>query len=163
MQILNSPIEVGVRSLVVLNTIYPQALDLTRLTLMDYCLVHSSDLGGPDSVFPEVPSRSGEFGVKRSVLSLGLQLMMRADMVDMLTTDEGLVYRAGEEAAPFLQLLRSDHVASLVRVAEWVVDEFGHLSQDQIRERMTETTSRWQWEIESPLDPFDSAPAGEGR
>lgn len=150
MQLLNSPIEVGVRALIVLTTVFPTALDLTRLALMDHCLLHTADVGGPDSVLPEVPARSGELGVKRSVLTVGLQVMVRAGMVEVLATPEGLLYRAGDDAAPFLQLLRSEHVADLSTAARWVAEELGGLTEPELRGRLSDVSGRWRWEIEPP-------------
>lgn len=147
MQALNSPIELGVRSLIVLTAAFPKALDLSRLVLMDYCLLHSADLGGPESVFPPLPARTGELGMKRTVIEHGIHVMVQAGMIDALATSEGILYRARDEARPFLQLLRSPHTTALTVVAQWIAHEFSELSEDQIRGRMISVTSRWSEEF----------------
>lgn len=86
MRPLNSPLELGLRTLILLNVGFPRSFDVDRLVLMDYCLLHSADLGGPASVLPPVPARGGELGVKRSVLEHGVQLMARAEMIDLVAT-----------------------------------------------------------------------------
>lgn len=148
MQALNSPIELGVRSLIVLTAAFPKALDLSRLVLMDHCLLHSADLGGPESILPPLPARTGELGMKRTVIEHGIHVMVRAGMIDALATPDGLLYRARDEARPFLQLLRSPHTTSLAVVAEWIAHEFSELSEDQIRDRMNSVTARWSEEFE---------------
>src|SRR4051794_14872448 len=120
MQTLNSPIELGVRSLIVLVSVYPRKLDLNRLVLMDYCLMHSDDLDGPQSVLPPTPVRSSELGVKRSLIDRGVQVMVRAGMVKVAATTDGILFGASEDALPFLRLLRSPHTTVLTSVAEWV-------------------------------------------
>src|SRR5262245_19300740 len=107
MQPLNSPLELGVRALIILTAAFPRSLDLDRLVLMDYCLLHSADLGGPTSVLPAVPTRGGELGIKRSVLEHGVQVMSRAGMVALVASAGGVTYTASEEAAPFLRLVDS--------------------------------------------------------
>lgn len=151
MQTLNSPLELGIRTLVVLAASFPQDLDLDRLVLLDYCLLHSADLGGPDSVLPSVSTRSGELGIKRSVLEHGLQLMVRAGMVDVVSSAEGFTYRASEAAAPFLRLVNSPLLERLTQVAEWAVTNFGALAAEDIRERIRVIANQWseQWTEDS--------------
>lgn len=147
MQPLNSPLELGLRSLVVLTAAFPRTFDLDRLVLLDYCLLHSADLEGPPSLLPAVPNRSGELGLKRTVLDHGVQLMARAGMVDLVTTADGLTYRAGEGAAPFLRLLDSPLLGALVEIATWAVDEFGDLATDQVRDRLRDVSQSWATEF----------------
>lgn len=151
MQTLNSPLELGLRTLVVLTASFPRQLDVDRLVLMDYCLLHSADLGGPESVLPAISTRGGELGIKRSVLEHGLQVMARARMIDVVASTEGLTYRASEAAAPFLRLVSSPLLDRLTAVALWAVTDFGDLSTDGIRERIRLISNLWseQWTEES--------------
>lgn len=147
MQTLNSPLELGLRTLVVLTASFPRGLDVDRLVLMDYCLLHSDDLGGPASVLPSVSTRSGELGIKRSVLEHGIQVMSRAGLVDVVVSSEGLNYRASEAAAPFLRLVRSPFLDRLTRAAEWAVGEFGDLPATGVRGRIRLITSQWSEQL----------------
>ncbi|MEU4673002.1 ABC-three component system middle component 2 [Amycolatopsis sp. NPDC023774] len=117
---LNSPVEVGIRALIVLRRLFPESVDIGQLVLLDYGLIHSGDLGGPSSVMPDTPARPAEIGVKRQSLTDGLQVMMRAGLVELVPTESGLEYRAGEGAGGFLSLLESSHVRLLQERAEWV-------------------------------------------
>ena len=147
MQTLNSPLELGLRALVLIAASFPRPLDLNRLVLMDYCLLHSADLGGPPSVLPEVPSRAGELGVKRAVLEHGIQLMVRAGMVEPMATGTAIAYRASEQAAPFLRLVTSPLLDSLTTVASWVVTRFADSGDDEIRAQMRSVADRWTEEF----------------
>lgn len=152
MQPLNSPLELGLRALVVLTASFPRSFDVDRLVLLDYCLLHSADLGGPPSVLPTFPTRGGELGIKRSVLEHGIQVMARAQMVDLVATGGGLTYRASEEAMPFLQLVDSPLMITLSEVAAWAASEFGDLPTDDIRDRIRTVANRWteQWSDDFP-------------
>lgn len=50
--LFNSPLETGVRAVVVLNAAYPKAFDLSQVTWFDHLVVHTSDIGGPKSLHP---------------------------------------------------------------------------------------------------------------
>src|ERR1700724_3559144 len=99
--LFNSSLETGVRAVVVLDAAFPRAFDLSQLTWLDHLVVHTADIGGPDSLHPDIPQRTGELLVRRRLVEGGLTLMRRLHLVDTNTTDEGIVYSAREEAAPF--------------------------------------------------------------
>ena len=63
--LFNSPLECGLRAVVLLVECSPQELDIQRLVNYDYLLVHSGDINGPPSLHPDSPLRSGELLVKR--------------------------------------------------------------------------------------------------
>ena len=151
MQTLNSPLELGVRTLVILTASFPRPLDVDRLVLMDYCLLHSADLGGPDSVLPSISTRGGELGIKRSILEHGIQVMARAGMIEVVASTDGFMYRASEAAAPFLRLVGSPLLDRLTEVAVWAVADLGDLSTDGIRQRFRHIGDQWteQWAEES--------------
>lgn len=136
MKPLNSPLEVGIRTVVLLAESFPDVLDIDRLVLMDYWLLHSGDFNGPRSIQPALSTRNGELGIKRTILEHGVQLMTRAGMIEVSTTIQGITYQASESAAPFLQLIRSEMLDQLSQVARWVCMEFAGLTDDRIRELM---------------------------
>lgn len=143
---LNSPLEIGLRTVILLTEAFPEALDIDRLVLMDYYLLHSGDFDGPSSLQPAVSTRSGELGIKRTVLEHGVQLMTRAGMIEVEASTQGITYRASEAASPFLRLVRSPMLDQLSQVASWVCVEFSDLSNDEIRERMRMLVSQWSEE-----------------
>lgn len=50
--VFNSPLETGVRAVIVLATCYPKALTLDELVALDHLVVHTADIGGPTSLHP---------------------------------------------------------------------------------------------------------------
>jgi hypothetical protein len=159
-QPLNSPIELGLRAVVLLTSMFPRRADISRLVLMDHCLLHSADLGGPESVLPAIPARGGELGVKRTVVEHGLQVMIRAGMIEAHASEAGLEYGASEEARPFLGLLESNHLRELIASAAWVVQEFGDQDESEIRDRVGEVLSRWSEEL-APAQVVDESVLGQ--
>ncbi|GAA2028351.1 hypothetical protein GCM10009740_17380 [Terrabacter terrae] len=160
MQPLNSPIELGLRCVVLLTSLFPRRADISRLVLMDHCLLHSADLGGPDSVLPPIPARGGELGIKRTVVEHGLRVMMRAGMVEAHASEAGLEYAASEEAESFLGVLESSHLRHLIASASWVVEEFGDQDESAIRDRVGEVLDRWSEDLE-PIEIVNESLLGQ--
>ena len=71
----NGPVEIGLRTLVILCEAYPEPMSLQRLILFDYLIVHSDDLpDGPAGLHPQTPHRSGELLIRRNLLQDGIAL-----------------------------------------------------------------------------------------
>lgn len=145
---LNSPLEVGVRVLMLLSEAFPAHLDLNRLVLLDHGLLHSSDLGGPESLHPPLPIRAGELGVKRRTIESGLEVMIRADLAKMSVEEDGIQFSASEDAEGFVNLLATSYAGALHDRASWVVDHFGTLDETALRQEMRDISSHWSEEFE---------------
>src|SRR5208337_5073824 len=88
--VFNTPLECGLRSAALLLAAYPEACDIQRLVQYDYLLVHSGDVeGGPPSVHPATPHRSGELLVRRSLIEQGLQFMIKKMVIEQTFTGRG--------------------------------------------------------------------------
>ncbi|MFD3343185.1 ABC-three component system middle component 2 [Streptomyces anthocyanicus] len=121
---LNSPLEVGVRALVLLAESYSRPLDLGQLVALDYLVLHSGEFDGPRSLHPDLPAREGELGRKRELLEQGLHVLIRAGLVEIVSSEGGLMYVATETGAAFIEVLEAPYVASLRKRAEWALHHY---------------------------------------
>ena len=144
---LNSPLEVGLRVLMVLQEAFPQHLDLNQLVLLDHSVLHSADLGGPESLHPAVPIRAGELGVKRQLIEAGLEVMIRAHLAHVGVGDGGIEFWAGEAADGFTGLLETEYASQLSLRAAWVVEHFGSLDERTLRTTLMAVTRHWSEEF----------------
>lgn len=149
MKPLNSPLEVGLRVLFLLVEAHPVRFDLSRLVLLDYALLHSGDLDGPASVHPPLPLRQGELGIKRHLLSQGLEVLVRTGLAEMSLSGAGMLYGASESAPGFLALLQREYARDLRTRATWVIQRFGALPDDQLRLEMRRIQGAWSEEFHS--------------
>ncbi len=145
----NGPLEAGVRAVAVLGAAYPRAFDLQRLIAFDYLLVHTGDIGGPDSLHPPAPLQSAELLVRRKLVEQALLLMMTRDLVEREAHPDGLRYRAGENAAPFLEALQSDYLKALKQRAAWLVHALADRSEAKFRAVMRRFFDRWVEEFQA--------------
>ena len=139
----NSALETGIRSLAILHAAFPAAYDLQRMAEMDYLVVHSGDVDGPDSLHTPLPLRAGELLVRREVIERGLILMMSRNLVERLPAEEGFIYIATESAAPFMALLCDQYSANLKERAIWAVNRFSSVPTEEIRKLTSEFFTRW--------------------
>lgn len=124
MKPLNSPLEIGVRALVLLSESHPDPLDLAELALLDHAALHSGEFDGPPSLHPDLPARWGELGLKRVVLEQALLVLIRAGLAELETAGTGLVYRATERGPAFVDVLEAPYVLRLRERAGWAVHEW---------------------------------------
>ena len=146
--VLNSPVEVGLRALVLLVEASPQALDIQQLVTLDYFLVHSGDVDrGPESLHPPSPLRSGEVTVRRELLDKGLNLYQLRGLVARAPTKTGFAYSAESGAGAFLDALRSGYLKRLRNRAEWVIESFALLEHGDVHQILETSLSKWKKEF----------------
>ncbi|MFI6180616.1 ABC-three component system middle component 2 [Nonomuraea sp. NPDC051191] len=158
-QPLNGPLETGLRALAILTSAFPEAYDIDSLAFFDYSLLHSEEFGGPESLHPDVPNHTSEITVKRDLLELGLQVMIRARLVTLQIDRGGISYAATDNAPGFVDLLESSYMHQLRRRADWVVEAFGNVGPAYIRER-TSALGRWS-ESAGPTPNYDMEASDE--
>lgn len=150
----NSALETGTRSLIILAAADPRELDLNRLVQYDYLTVHSEDAGGPPSLHPPLPLRSGELLVRRGLIDRGLHLMMSRRLVRRSARDEGFLYGAEDQASAFLSSLTVPYTGDLQSRARWVQATFGDLSATELDRVIRGLFEAWTTQFQ----PIDSGP-----
>jgi hypothetical protein len=140
----NTPVESGTRVLVLLASTASAALDINRLVLLDHWLLHSGDFGGPPSLYPNTPIRSGEFGLKRRDLAMGIEVVLRAGLIDVVAQSGGICYRANSSGVSFLGLLESGYVQLLTDRATWVATHVDTIASDSaMRRSLAASLGHW--------------------
>lgn len=140
---LNSPLEVGIRALVLLAEAFPRRLDVSQLVYLDHIMLHSGSLdGGPASLHPDLPIGPSELGMRRRIIEQGLIVLMRAGLADMVASDAGFLYGATEEANSFLDVLEAPYVGQLKERAEWLTSAYAD-DEMIVRDGMKQITQRW--------------------
>lgn len=135
---LNGSLEMGLRVSAVLTAAFPHSLDVSRLVLLDHAVLHSGDLGGPASIHPDLPIKSGELGIKREWISRGLDFACRVGLAEGLPTAQGIEFRASEDAPGLLSLMTSQYYVALAERTNWAVDYFADLNDEALRAHMSE-------------------------
>ena len=149
MATFNGPLEAGLRAVALLGAAYPRSFDLQRLIGFDYLLVHTGDVGGPESLHPPAPLRSAELLVRRKLIERALLLMMTRDLVQREIGEQGIRYRAGESAGPFLSSLESEYLSGLKYRGAWLITAYGDHNENDFRAIMRRFFDRWVEEFQA--------------
>ncbi|MGU3420839.1 ABC-three component system middle component 2 [Methylobacterium sp. D54C] len=156
-ELFNSPLETGVRSVVILNSAFPRAFDLKELTWLDHLVVHTGDISGPRSLHPTVPHRDGELLVRRALVEQGLMLMRSLHLIEAKYGEAGIVYAALDQAAPFVKLIRTEYGKTLKSRATWLVAYLEERGGEHLHEVITEKIGRWSVEFQGEAKPGSRA------
>lgn len=151
-RLFNGPIETGIRSLIILNAAYPKMYDINELVWFDHLVVHSEDIGGPPSMHPKLPQRTGEVLVRRGLVQDGLSLMSKYGLIEVTSTESGVCYQATDSAYPMIQLLSSDYSKQLKLRAEWLADFVVDMSSSEIKSLVLSKVGNWKVEFQGELD-----------
>lgn len=147
-EIFNSPFELGVRMVYLLNSFQPMGADLQKLVLLDYAIVYSDDLGGPASLHTPVPYRGGEYLSRRDIITQGLYLMSTRGLVDAEMDETGITYFAGDTARAMVGALTSPYLRELEMRCEWAATKFAKLNSLQMTEMFAQQGHLWGAEFE---------------
>lgn len=148
-RIFNTAFESGVRSLILLTACFPLNMGLRRLVVLDYLVVHTGDIDGPESLHPPESSRGAELFVRRGLVNSGLALMGTRGLVVRSATRDGFRYRAGEEAGTFIDLLRSGYSVALKERADWLANGVAILSDEDIDNLVRSRMNFWDTELQA--------------
>jgi len=146
----NGPLEIGLRTIVILNDAFPDAYSLQKLIFFDYLVVHSDDIdGGPTALHPKTPHRSGELLVRRDTIQKGLYLFMRRNLVERRFENTGILYAATDYTNAFLDTLRSEYTHDLKERAAWLVGHLGSKTDAQMETFVDSNLDKWGAEFET--------------
>ncbi|POR42421.1 hypothetical protein CRT23_13235 [Methylobacterium sp. V23] len=142
-RLFNSPLEAGIRAVIVLEHLRPERVDLAEMVLFDHVVVHTADVGGPPSLHPDVPGRKGELLVRRRLVERSLDLMRRCHLVRQESGPDGIFYRASDEAASYVELLETPYSEHLKACAGWIAREVRSQTKDSFKARIREHIGDW--------------------
>lgn len=145
--LFNGSVETGVRSLMILEACHPLSLDLDTVSLFDYFVVHTADVGGPQSLHPAIVSRVGEYHIRRRAIQDGLKLMRRASLVEVHEAADGVRFFSSDDAPAFIKLMTTDYNRALFDCARWMADAWRKGGEPFLTDLRTRI-ERWSLEFQ---------------
>jgi hypothetical protein len=144
----NGPLEAGVRAVAILGAAYPDGFDLQRLTALDYLLVRTSQLGGPDDLHPGTPIQTPATEVRRKIVQNAILLMMSRELIVREFRSDGIRYSAGETASLFLNSLQTPYLSELKQRASWLVSHLRDYDDNEFDALMRRFFDNWVAEFQ---------------
>jgi hypothetical protein len=149
--VFNSPFELGLRMVYLLTALRPHGADLQKLVLLDYAIVYSGDLDGPESLHTPVPYRGAELLSRRELIEQGLYLMSTRGLVDATTDETGITYFAGSSALTLIGTLTSRYFLSLEERCSWAASTFEGRDSATLMREFAERGHLWGAELEATM------------
>ncbi len=146
-KVFNNEVEIGLRILIILQSIYPKSFDVEMINYYDYFILHTKDIGGDESLHADVPNRFGELVVKRDFIRSSLTLLITKNLVEIKYTDNGIEYIATENTAPFLDTLSEEYTMHLHDNIKWVSNRFKDYTYEEIKIYVDENKEKWGSEL----------------
>lgn len=144
--LFNTPLEAGMRAVILLEAFEPAQFDIATISLLDYFLVHTADADGPESIHPDVSARGGEFFVRRHLIEQGIALMMRSSLIEQVPTSSGFLFYTHETAAAMLDLLSTNYNRRLLAAADWLALQARKRGEVAFLRHLKSRIDRWSQE-----------------
>ena len=153
--VFNSPLEIALRLLFIFNKT-SKPLDLQRLIYYNYLLVHSADIpNSPKSIHADLPRRSCEMLVNRTVVKKGITLLLLKDLIGVKYLKDGILYKKNKNTESFIQYFESVYSKQLQERADWLCSNFDKLTDSQITRLMDSNIGKWGSEFSVIYDEDD--------
>ena len=143
LKLFNMPIEVGVRSLMILFANSDKVFDLEKLMYFDYLSLHTSDIGGPASIHASIPNRGIQVYSKKELIKKGLLILLSKELIDFKPTNEGFMYGINEAGKIFLSLFQTKYFKELMTRIEWVSLKYGSYPNSEIKRLIDLNIGKW--------------------
>ena len=141
--VFNSPLEVALRLLFIFKN-SKRAHDLQRLVYYNYLLVHSSDVSeNLKSIHADLPRRSCEILVNRSVLKKALTVLISRDLIEILYLKDGITYRKNESTDLLTDYFSTNYSKELQERALWLTTVFDEKTDKQLESYIDANLGKW--------------------
>lgn len=130
-ELYNSPIEVGLRCLIIIS--HKRSVNLEQLIIFDYLCLNTHDFNGPKSLHAAIPHRNIQVYVRREIIKKGLKLLVTKQLATIKSLKSGINYRPTKLTPLFLEHLSSEYKSKYEEKLMWVLEEFGQWSETKLK------------------------------
>lgn len=150
-KLFNNPIEIGVRLLVILVH-SKKSLEFQEIIYYDYLTTYFGDVDSKfSSLHPSNPLHSVEYIVRRRIIKEGLNTISRKGLIVAEYSEQGIKYKASEEAKDFLSYFESEYYGQIRYYANLVSERFNHFSISELSVYFKEHIGKWKGEFEKEI------------
>lgn len=151
-RLFNTPHEIGLRILFIISKDLSYLFSIDRLINLDYLVLNTGDIKGPDSLHPPVPYRGVQLFIKREIMKLGIQIMLSKELIAIEFTTTGVRYKGCDILIPFIEKFTSEYANKLKIRSDYVINRFKDYSDDELSLFMKNNYNNWGNEfINEPL------------
>ena len=151
-KIFNSPEEVGVRILFILD-VCGNRMSSQRIMYYDYFALHLNDIDDNyESLHPDNPNHSSEIAVRREKINQGLNLMISKGLLNVKYSKTGIYYQKNQLTSSFIELFKNGYSDRLKQNITIVDKLFREYSDNKIYKYVNKNIGSWVGEFEKDTD-----------
>ena len=148
-RLFNSTLEVAMRALFIMDAFHPLRLDLSRLSVFDYFVLHTEDIGGPPSLHASLDQRTGEYLVRRGAIQTAIAFLRRNHLIKVINDQTGQVFEMSQEASALLDVVSTGYHEKLKIRALWLATQSEIQSEIAFDENLRQLLQAWNSDLQS--------------
>ena len=150
-KIFNSPEEVGVRILFILD-VCEKRMSSQRIMYYDYFALHLNEVYNTyESLHPDNPNHSSEIAVRRDLIKKALNFMIEKGLISIKYLKTGIYYQRNQLTTSFVDLFENGYAIQLKKNIKVVDEKFLNYSDKQIYEYINKNIGSWVGEFEKNI------------
>lgn len=147
-KLYNTPYEVGVRILILLDEC-KSTLDLQRIVIYDYLILHYGDVDkNYESLHPSNPFHATELVIKRELVKEGLNLICKKGLIDIEYSSEGFYYHINSMGEGLLEYFESKYFNQMKCFAKVVNKRFDKMVKEELNIYINDNIGKWKGEFD---------------
>ncbi len=132
-EIFNTSFETGLRVLLLLSSIQPQAATVDRITAYDFITLYSKDFGiSSSNLHGDNNFNFSELAAKRAKCNEGIKEFILRGLIDIKQTNEGFTYYLNQAGKKYVESLSSDYKNQYLEVISMVDEKYSTYSDEEI-------------------------------
>lgn len=132
-EIFNSSFETGLRVLLLLSSIQPQAATIDRITAYDFITIYGRDFGvSKTNLHGDNNFNFSELASKRTNCNEGIKEFVLDGLISIKRTEEGFTYYLNQSGKKYVESLSSDYAAQYLEISQKVHQKFSSISDEEI-------------------------------
>lgn len=132
-EIFNSSFETGLRVLLLLSSIQPQAATIDRITAYDFITIYGRDFGvSKTNLHGDSNFNFSELASKRTNCNEGIKEFVLDGLISIKHTEEGFTYYLNQSGRKYVESLSSDYATQYLEISKEVHQKFSSVSDEEI-------------------------------
>lgn len=142
-KIYNTPVEIGVRLLMIIVKSKIE-IDFDKLLILDYLSLHSNVINNRfKSLHPDNPFHGLEIYSKINISKSAINLLISKGLIDVKVTSKGIVYNSNSISEYFLSFFEGDYYKELEESVEKIIDNFNSYSSEELQKYILKNIDKW--------------------
>ena len=132
-ELFNTSFETGLRVLLLLSSIQPQAASVDRITAYDFITLYSKDFEiSSSNLHGDNKYNFSELAYKRAKCNEGIKEFVLKGLIEVKQTQKGFTYYLSQAGQKYVEKLSSDYKTKYLEIIEKVAQKYTNKTDEEI-------------------------------